>query len=110
VPVILWMGVLFFFSSIPGQEVPSLFPYEDIFYHFAAYFILGLLFSRALKKSPAQVPAVKIIVFTAIFGIIYGLTDEFHQSFVPNRSACASDLVIDGIAAFSASFIKAWSK
>ena len=41
----------------------------------------------------------------ATFATLYGLTDEFHQSFVPGRSASALDVLWDGMAALAAAMI-----
>lgn len=32
----------------------------------------------------------------AAVSLLYAVSDEWHQSFVPNRCGCASDVVIDG--------------
>jgi VanZ family protein len=37
------------------------------------------------------------LVITLIFGTLYGLTDEWHQSFVPERQASARDLAADAV-------------
>ncbi|MFH1458525.1 MAG: VanZ family protein [Candidatus Omnitrophota bacterium] len=97
-PVFICMGVIFYASSLPGSDIPSLFRYEDILYHFLIYFLLGYLFSRALKNTFLGIPRIKIILLTTIFGIIYGLTDEWHQAFVPLRTVSVFDLFIDSLA------------
>jgi VanZ family protein len=40
------------------------------------------------------------LVITLIFGTLYGLTDEWHQSFVPERQASARDLAADAAGVF----------
>ncbi len=110
-PVLFWMGVIFFTSSIPGSCIPPLFFGQDVAYHSAIYLLLGFYFSRALKNTAAGLPSGKIILFTAIFGIIYGLTDEFHQIFVPLRSASVLDLLNDTLASLAGSLaLVFWSK
>jgi VanZ family protein len=105
IPVLLWMGVIFYFSCLPGKDIPSLFPFQDVLFHIIVYTALACLFYRALKNTYTQLGLLKLIFFTVAFGFIYGLSDEFHQSFVPGRSACAFDLFIDTIGSFMGSLI-----
>jgi len=99
------MGFIFYTSSLPGSEIPSLFPYEDVVYHFFIYLMLGYFFSRALKNTCLHVACAKIILFATLFGLLYGLTDEFHQAFVPNRSVSGFDILMDTVGAFVGSVL-----
>lgn len=101
--VLIWMGVIFYFSSLPGEDIPALFPLQDIVFHAMVYAALAYLFIRALKNTCPKLSMRKLIFFTVVFGIIYGLTDEFHQSFVPGRNASFSDLFIDTVGTFMGS-------
>jgi VanZ family protein len=38
---------------------------------------------------------VKVAVETVLFCLVYGMTDEFHQSFIPRRSVSGLDLLAD---------------
>jgi VanZ family protein len=54
---------------------------------------------------------VTAVTLVAAWGIAvaYGMTDEWHQSFVPNRHAELRDLVADGIGALAATaIVGAW--
>jgi VanZ family protein len=99
-PVMVWMCLIFFNSSIPGSKIPSLFRFQDIVFHLFAYFILALLFSRALKNTFLNINSFKIIIFTVIFSVVYGISDELHQVFVPDREFASFDIIIDGIGSF----------
>lgn len=99
-PVLACMGFIFYASSIPGKDIPPLFPFQEILFHAFIYGLLAYFFSRALKKTNKNLNFKKIIYFTVAFGIIYGLSDEFHQMFVPNRCASGFDIFIDGIGSF----------
>jgi VanZ family protein len=94
------MGIIFYTSSIPGTDIPYLFSFQDIIYHFIVYLILCLFFSRALKNSIANMTSPQVILFSLLFGIGYGISDEFHQLFVPYRSVSGFDVLIDGIGSF----------
>ena len=91
---------IFYTSSIPGTDIPSIFAYQDIIYHAVIFSVLAYFFARALKNSFKQIRPLKIIIFTLIFGILYGISDEFHQSFVPERIPSGFDVFIDGVGTF----------
>lgn len=104
-PVIVWMCLIFFNSSIPGSSIPSLFQFQDIIFHLFAYFILALFFSRALKNTLPGINSFKIIFFTVIFSVVYGISDELHQVFVPDREFLGFDILVDGIGGFLGALI-----
>ncbi|MDD5431832.1 MAG: VanZ family protein [Candidatus Omnitrophica bacterium] len=98
-PVLIGMGAIFYASSIPGQKIPHVVTYQDTIFHFLAYFVLGLFFARALKTSYLNVTLISLAVFTCLFGVTYGVSDEYHQLFVPNRYCSGLDVFIDGFGA-----------
>jgi len=64
--------------------------------HFTEYAILGFLAARAFRTSP------RWFLVSAALVVVYALLDEYHQSFVPSRTASVFDSFIDmagGIAA-----------
>lgn len=107
-PVLLCMGFIFYTSSIPGIKIPSLFPFQDIPFHIFIYSVLSFFFSRALKNTYLNMTQAKIIVFTIIFGLIYGLSDELHQAFVPYRTVSGLDVFTDTLGSFLGSLIYRW--
>jgi VanZ family protein len=113
-PVILCMYVIFRVSSMPGRDIPPLFPFQDIFYHGIIYAILGLFFLRALANTYAEPALWKLVIFTVLFCLFYGLTDELHQLFVPGRSCSGFDIMIDtlgsSLGSLSGGFFLRWLK
>lgn len=123
VVVVLWMGVIFFFSSQPAVDskelstgvteilisvVEAVAPDSDFFMenvhhfirknaHFFIYFILGILVLRALRLSKIQ--GKKGIVLALAICIVYAISDELHQLFVPGRGAQVKDVFIDSTGA-----------
>lgn len=86
-PPILWMIVIFILSSIPGSEFPKEpFSGFSVLVHLVEYSILGMLWYRVLKK--------KFIV-VLIIGMLYGISDEIHQLFVPFREFSVLDMIAD---------------
>jgi VanZ family protein len=106
VPALVWMAVIFYLSHQSGSELGSLFPFLDNFNwgHFAAYFILAWLIYWAMYP----LRAVRAKLITIAICIIYGLTDEWHQSFVPMRNPDLYDVINDTLGATAAMAIAHW--
>jgi VanZ family protein len=99
----LWWGVvgycalIFFLSAQPHVQLPGVFPYLDKFAHCCLYAGLGWLWTRAVKKSRPSWSPRRILLITFGFAVGYGLSDEWHQSYVPGRFADLYDVVADAI-------------
>jgi len=104
-PVLACMAFIFYVSSIQGEDIPSLFAFQDILFHGSVYALLAVFFYRALKNTFAKLAVLKIIFFTVIFGFSYGMTDEFHQLYIAGRYCSALDLIIDTAGSFLGSLI-----
>lgn len=63
--------------------------------HFTEYAILGLLSARALSRSRHEFLRQHWLLLSAALIIVYSLIDEYHQSFVPSRTASIYDSFID---------------
>ncbi len=64
--------------------------------HFAEFFLLGLALMNALRLRFAL---PKACVFSTITASLYGVSDEFHQIFVPARTCDPADWLVDTVAA-----------
>ena len=84
-----WMGVIFALSSLHGGSVPGRFGSLG---HFVVYTVLGALYLLALAHPSRGARAVLLAVLLAS---AYGVTDEFHQSFVPGRMPDPLDWLVD---------------
>ncbi|MCX9075079.1 MAG: VanZ family protein [Candidatus Methanoperedens sp.] len=71
--------------------------YPDKIQHIILYAGFGFLIHSSLKNSSNPALMNYAIMFSVIIGTIYGISDEFHQSFVPGRTASAWDLLADAI-------------
>lgn len=96
-PVIAYLIIIFIFSSIPGDNLPDLsYTISDKIIHALIYFFAFLLFYISLSHTKSDSFFHKnAILFSIIFATIYALSDEFHQSFVPNRDADIFDFLAD---------------
>ncbi len=63
--------------------------------HVFEYFVLGLLLLRAFRGSSPGVWKWRWPLFAIIGVALWALGDEFHQSFVPTRTASITDVGID---------------
>lgn len=106
IPAVIWMGVIFFTSHQPGETldegmlvwIQTVFPsVQDLnFGHFVSYFILALAVYFALGPRWMN---WRGRLLTVLICVLYGITDEFHQSFVPGRSPDIMDVRNDMIGA-----------
>jgi VanZ family protein len=94
-----WASIIFLLSSIPGKSMPDVpgLRYDKLL-HALVYSVLGGLIFLALRQR-SSLPTSRVVAISAAFALAYGLTDEFHQLFVPGRSADLYDAVADGIGA-----------
>jgi VanZ family protein len=96
VPVALVMGIIFFLSHQEGSSLtlPEI-PYIDKAAHFLLYSVLA---GAALYSFPAGYRnhhPERAGLMTLLFCLVYGITDELHQVFVPGRDASTGDLIAD---------------
>jgi len=96
---LIWMGIIFALSARSTALVPPGLTTEltSIAGHFTAYAVLSALLWRAID--PRNLTARQRAVLALVAAVAYGLTDEWHQSFVPGRDASLLDIAVDGIGA-----------
>lgn len=97
IPVLIWMGIIFYSSSLVMEESKIDIPNIDKLFHFIEYFILGYLCTRALTYTSPNPSYLHIFIAAVVISTMYGASDEFHQLFVPTRSCDAIDLLSDFI-------------
>lgn len=102
---IAYMAFIFILSSMPSNAVVELpdaaidaFIKESL--HLVEFAILYLLLVLAVLTTGKF--SFKINVLLAAIAILYGLSDEIHQSFVPYRSATLIDFIKDTIGVLAA--------
>ncbi len=91
------MGVLFFASSVPGDELPS--HMWDKLAHLFAYSVLGILFLLPLCQGRLLQIRGGTAAMAVLLATLYGAFDEVHQSFTPDRSPDVRDLIADCLGA-----------
>lgn len=117
--VILWMSLIFYLSHQPADQsselsrgvteviietVEKVAPnaalnisdFHNIIRknaHFFIYLILGVLVINAMRRS--NIILKRSAVTTLFICILYAISDEVHQTFIPGRSGEFSDVLID---------------
>ncbi|WP_216831392.1 VanZ family protein [Alkalihalobacterium elongatum] len=117
--VILWMALIFYLSHQPAtvsndlstgitevivETVEKVAPNMEFDIgafnhlvrknaHFIAYFILGILVMNALRYS--HLPLLRKVGLALLICILYAISDEVHQIFIPGRSGEVRDVLID---------------
>lgn len=121
--VIVWMAVIFYLSHQPATEsdklstgiteiivenVQKVLPQNEFDMnrlnhvvrknaHFFAYLLLGIFVLHALTKS--GVLGFKAFFIALGICVLYAISDEVHQLFVPGRSGQVRDVLIDSTGA-----------
>jgi VanZ family protein len=100
-PPLAVMVLIFLLSHQSGDDLPPLFPFFDKIAHF---FIYGLLAATAIGACPPEMRQRRpgaVVLCTVLCCLVYGISDEFHQSFIPGRSPSLADVVADTFGALS---------
>lgn len=115
--LILWMGVIFYLSGEPatessarsGEIIEAVRPFLSLFSvdnmtsfvrksaHVVAYFILGILVYNVVRAY--NFTQSRTIAISMFFSLLYAVSDEIHQMFVPGRSGELRDVLLDTAAA-----------
>jgi len=117
-PVLIWLGVIFLGSTdMLSAEHTSRFLVPFLRWidpqisfatlnaiqfgirklgHLTEYAILAMLLWRALRSGTRwQIKVSILFLVAALASAIFAASDEFHQSFVPSRTASPTDVMID---------------
>ena len=108
-PVIAYMATVFGLSSLSTLPAPPAgLSFYDV--HVVTYAGLGALTARATGKGFRDV-SWRAVLAAIVISTVYGVSDEYHQLFVPGRSFDVLDMVADAIgSAAGASAVGAWSR
>jgi VanZ family protein len=101
IAALTYMGVIFWLSSIPGEELPLPdIQNIDKVAHFLTYAGLGVLI--AFRRGIAQFLRGRHVEewtkggwIAPAVGIAYGMFDEIHQLYTPNRTFDLMDWLTD---------------
>jgi VanZ family protein len=116
-PVALWAGIIFFFSTehfsaantsgtlnsllswlLPGLTADQ---FESIHVairklgHWSAYFVFAVLIMRALRDETTGSWKPRHLTWCLLIVFLWAAGDEFHQSLTPDRTSTFTDVMID---------------
>jgi VanZ family protein len=115
-PAVLWAGVIFGLSSIPGTQLPPVdLPQADKLAHLLVYSVLGALVLRGVRRKRFDRGATPVdfdvgagarvgadfrrrwgdFAVSIALTTLYGISDEIHQHWTPNRTPDWHDVVAD---------------
>ena len=97
-PALLWAALIFLLSSrssVPGPRIPGF----DKVAHLGAYTVLGTALAHGVRASALH-PAWGVAA-----GLLYGLSDEAHQAYVPGREPDPADWVADALGVLLGTFL-----
>ena len=105
-----WMALIFQASSSSPQEVNEtlagfawLGPYRNIVGHLVLYAVLGSLLQICIWSWRGSLAwSARWAAAAIAIAVLYGVSDEYHQSLVPGRAATVLDVVVDSAGALSA--------
>jgi VanZ family protein len=93
----VYCAVIFFLSHQSTLPMPLAFPHQDKLSHLLAYAVMAVLAWRAFSHRFAVHRILGLV--TILFCSLYGMSDEFHQSFVAGRNSEVADWLADTLGA-----------
>jgi VanZ family protein len=101
-PVVVWMAVIFFFSSHQKVQVSPDNTINFLFFktlHVLEYAGLYVLNFRAIKYSRPKEKPILWFIMAFCLTFLYAESDEIHQTFTPTRDGRFRDVIIDAAGA-----------
>ena len=96
-PVVAYMALIFVLSAQPQPPLPP--EITDKQGHSIGYFGLAVTVSRAVAGGLVSGTTLPVAAAAWTIATAYAATDEWHQSFVPGRSADVHDWYADAAGA-----------
>lgn len=90
-PAVFMMAVIFMLSSQPGSVLPDFLNWDYFIKkssHLLGYGLLALSYRRILGNQP------KRFGLAWFLAVLYAISDEIHQGFVPGRNSSIFDVII----------------
>lgn len=119
--VLIWMIIIFIMSSFNAEDsanqsnfivniIANILNINNIsllcliirkLAHFTEYLILGTLVINMFTKNNAK----KTYLLSILLCIIYAISDEIHQIFVPGRACQIKDILIDSVGSITGIYL-----
>ena len=106
IPLIIYWIIILIGTTIPADAFVDVVELSDKVEHFIAYFGLAVLLGLNLYfQEKWKKISLYYIVATLVICLTYGVLDELHQLFVPNRMAEFWDWVADSLGTITGLFV-----
>jgi VanZ family protein len=89
-PLVLWL-----FPDTSPETMLAIHAVTRKLAHFTEYALLAILAARASRSSSRQTLRDRWFLASLALVVVYALVDEYHQAFVPSRTASIYDSLID---------------
>lgn len=99
-PFLLYCLLIFYLSSRSDLAAVAPFAVPDKIAHLLEYSGFGFLLMRMLRYLEPEADYVKHLFWVLTAALIYGLSDETHQLYVPHREFSWMDMLADGAGAY----------
>lgn len=100
VAMIITLSIAVFIFYMSSRTFPGIGSkgYLSYIYHFSVFFFFAGFFLIATTRGKLQ---VELFILTLAIAIVYGMSDELHQFFVPGRYPDILDVLTDSIGILS---------
>lgn len=103
--ITLLIAIFIFCVSSISTFPPAVYEitFISVAYHIGIFFLFSLFLLAAIKgKGKIK---TSHIVLALVISLIYAISDEFHQLFVPNRQCSIIDILFDSTGILSSTFL-----
>ena len=83
---------IFYFSTLKGGTGGTGIKLIPVIYHFSVFFLFAFFLFISINYKEIKISKVILVL---IISIIYAISDEIHQIFIPLRDASTGDILID---------------
>jgi hypothetical protein len=105
--VLAYAGSIFVVSAIPGNTLPHI-RVSDKLLHMVEFGGLVVLLCRALVVQMPERSRRSILFMSLVAAMCYGVLDEVHQLFIPQRMSDITDFVADSFGALLGGWCWLW--
>jgi VanZ family protein len=102
---VVWMCLIYYFSSIPGNELgPDMLIINLLKKtgHFIIFGVLAVLYFTTVKgKKTLSDTGNVLFLLSLLLTVLYAVGDEYHQLFTPGRHSSGYDVIIDACGALT---------
>lgn len=87
--------------------MPEVISFDKVL-HVFEYMPFGYLVARALYNTKQGITLRSVFWLTCLISVLYGLSDEYHQSFVQGRYSSLFDVIADFIGGMIGGYVFEW--